>query len=65
MCPCKQGDQSVDGILFDCILLEQDRDKLKAVVKRPDIWPVSKDKLGIHYHKNVKEFTDNIPLNKE
>jgi hypothetical protein len=65
MCPCKQGDQSVDHILFDCILHAQDRDKLKAVVKRPDRWPVSKDKLGIKYHKNFKEFTDNLLLNKE
>jgi len=65
MCPCKQGDQSVDHILFDCILHKQERDKLKAVVKSPDSWPVSKDKLGIKYHKNFKDFTDNILLNKE
>jgi len=39
-CPCKQGDQSADHILFDCILHEQDRDTLKAVVKRPYSWPV-------------------------
>jgi hypothetical protein len=45
MCPCKQGDQSVDHVLFDCTLHEQERDKLKAVVKSPDSWPVSKDKL--------------------
>ena len=65
MCPCKQGDQSVDHILFNCILYEQDRDKLNAVVKRPDSWPVNKDKLGIRYYKNFEEFTDNILLNKE
>jgi pterin-4a-carbinolamine dehydratase len=65
MCHCKQGDQSVDHILFDCILHEQERDKLKAAVKRPDSWPVSKDKLGIKYHKNFKDFTNNILLNKE
>jgi pterin-4a-carbinolamine dehydratase len=65
MCPCKQGNQSADHILFDFILHEQDRDKLKAVLKRPDSWLVSKDKLGIKYHKNFKEFKDNILLNKE
>jgi len=65
MCPCKHGDQSVDHILFDCIHLEQERDKLKAVVKSPDSWPVSKDKFSIKYYKNFKDFTDNILLNKE
>jgi hypothetical protein len=54
MYPCKQGDQSVDHILFDCILHEQDKDKLKSVVKKPDSWPVSKDKLGIKYYKTFK-----------
>ena len=54
MCPCKQGDQSVDQILFDCILLELDRDKLKAVVKIPNSWPVSKDKLGIKCYKKLQ-----------
>jgi len=47
------------------MLHEQDRGKLKAVVKRPDSWPVSKDKLGKKYNKIFKEFTDNILLNKE
>jgi len=27
MCPCKKGDQTVDHILSDCTLLEQERDK--------------------------------------
>ena len=48
-----------------CILHEQERDKLKAVVKSPDSWPVSKDKFSIKYYKNFKDFTDNILLNKE
>jgi len=48
-----------------CILHEQERDKLKAAVKSPDSWPLSKDKLGIKYHKIFKDFMDNILLNKE
>jgi len=34
MCPFKKGGQTVDHILFNCTLLEQERDKLKAVVTR-------------------------------
>jgi hypothetical protein len=39
-CSCKEGDQSVDHILLDWKLLEQDR----AVVTKLEKWPVSKDK---------------------
>jgi len=49
MCPCKKGDQTVDHILFDCTFLEQERDKLKAVVTRTENWPVSYNKLSIKY----------------
>jgi len=45
MCPCKKGDQTVDHYLFDCTLLEQERDKLKAVVTRTENWPVSYNKV--------------------
>jgi hypothetical protein len=65
MCSCKQGEQSVEHILYDCRLHEHDRDRLKAVVIRSESWPVRKDILGIKYYKNFKEFTDNIILNKE
>jgi len=45
MCPCKKGDQTVDHILFECTLLEQERNKLKAVVTRTENWPLSYNKL--------------------
>jgi hypothetical protein len=64
-CPCKQDEQSVDRILYDCKLHDHERDKLKAAVIRPDSWPVSKIKLGAKYYKNFKDLTENILLNKE
>ena len=64
MCSCKKGEQSVDYILFHCKLLEHDRERLKAAVTRSENWPVSKDKLSIKYYKNLKEFTNNILLDK-
>jgi hypothetical protein len=65
MCSCKQGERSVEHILYDCKLHEHDRDRLKAAVIRSESWPVRKDTLGIKYYKTFKEFTDNIILNKE
>jgi hypothetical protein len=32
MCSCKSGEQTTDHILFDCELVEQERDRLKAAV---------------------------------
>ena len=61
MCSCKEGDQSEDYILFDCKLLEHDRDRLEAAVTRSEKWPVNKDTLSIEF---FKEFTNNIILDK-
>ena len=60
MCSCKSGEQTVDNILFDCKLLEQERDSLKAKILRTENCPVSKNK----YNKNLKKFTNNISFDK-
>ena len=36
MCSCENGEQSVDHILFDCKLLENDRVRLNAAVLRSE-----------------------------
>jgi len=58
MSPCKIGVQTVDQILFDCTLLEEEMDKIKAVVTRTENWPVSYNKLSIKYYKNFKGYID-------
>jgi hypothetical protein len=65
MCSCRHGEQTVEHILYGCKLHEHERDRLKASVIKSNSWPVSKDILGIKFYKNLKEFTDNILLNKE
>jgi hypothetical protein len=42
ICSCKRGEQTVDHVLYDCELLEEETDRLKAAVMRTDSWPVSK-----------------------
>jgi hypothetical protein len=37
-CSCKQGEQSVEHILYDCKLHEHDRDRLKSAVIRSESW---------------------------
>ena len=64
MCSCKRGEQTIDYILFDCELVEQERDKLKAAVLRSENWPVSEDILINKYSKNFKKFTDSLFFDK-
>ena len=45
MYPCKIGEQTTDHILYDCELVKQERDKVKAEILRSENWPVSKDTL--------------------
>ena len=64
-CPCRKGPQTVQHIIFDCPLLQKEREKPKAVVARTENWPVSCNKLGVQYHKKFKEYVDNIIWNEE
>jgi hypothetical protein len=59
MCSCEEGEQSVDHILYD-----NERDRLKAAARRPESWPISRNKLCTKYYKSFKEFTQNIELDK-
>jgi uncharacterized membrane protein YheB (UPF0754 family) len=61
---CKNGEQTVDHILFDCKLLEQERDSLKAAVLRSENWPVSKNKLITKFNKTFQQFTNSISFDK-
>ena len=64
MCSWDEGEQSVDHSLYECELLEHERDRLKAAVIRSEHWTVSKDKLSIQFYKNFKEFANSILLDK-
>jgi len=64
MCSCKRGDEAIDLLLFDCELVEQERDRLKATVLQSENWPVSKYLLINKYSKNFKKFTASLSLDK-
>ena len=55
MYPCKIGEQTTDHILYDCELVKQERDKVKAEILRSENWPVSKDILINKYTKILKK----------
>ena len=64
VCSCDEGDQSVDHIIYEWKLFDQERTKLKAMVERTNKWPVSSDKLSVQFYRHFKEFTDNISMDK-
>ena len=51
-CSYKRGEQTIDHILYDCELVEQERDRLKAAVLRSENWPMIKYILINKYSKN-------------
>ena len=52
MCPCKIADQKTYHILYDCDLVNQEKDKLKGEILRTENWPVSKYTLIKKIHQN-------------
>jgi hypothetical protein len=44
-CPCGDGDQTTDHIIYDCPRLKEERNKLRAAVNKTENWPVSKGEL--------------------
>lgn len=68
-CNCNKGEQTVDHIIYECELQEQERNKMKTVISKSNSkseqWPISKNKLVMEYYKEFKQFTDNIVLNEE
>jgi len=64
MCPWKTGKQTTDHILYDCELVKQERDKIKAGILRTENWSLSKDTL-INKHTNIfNKFVESISLEK-
>jgi hypothetical protein len=63
-CLCNKGEQTLDHVLYECDLVEQERERLKAAVLRTENWPISKEILMNKYSKTFKKFTDNITFDK-
>ena len=57
ICPCGTTDQTIDHLLFECELLNKERDNLISTVLKADIWPTSKDKL---IRKHFKTFANSL-----
>ena len=63
-CPCANGHQTMDHLLYDCIELSNERGKLMAHISKEDNWPVRKSELVNRYLKQVIHFINSIDNEK-
>jgi ribonuclease HI len=63
-CPCGTGDQTIDHLLFECKLLNEERNCLKQLILKTNDWPISKRDLIRKYFKEFTKFTNKIPFDE-
>ena len=64
ICPCGTKDQTIDNLLFECELLNIERDRLIFTVSKTDVWPVSKNELIRKHFKLFAKFTNGISFDR-
>jgi hypothetical protein len=63
-CPCGTEDQTVHHLLYECELLNKERDSLISTVLQTDVWPTSKGTLIRKHFKIFVKFTNEICFDK-
>ena len=51
---------TIDHLIYDCSILQDERDRLIGKISRHDNWPMNKRLLGNKYTKQFIHFTDTI-----
>jgi hypothetical protein len=64
-CPCGKGNQTTEHVLYDCGILQEDRERLLAAVAKTDNWPINTDKLIKKHYKALAKFTKQVDKRKE
>jgi len=60
VCPCANGNQTVEHIIYDCGKLNNERRKLITDISKEDHWPVGKIVLVNKYLKQITHFINSI-----
>jgi hypothetical protein len=63
-CPCANGHQTVDHLLYDCSELNDERGKLIVHISKEDNRPVRKNELLNKYLKQIIHFINCIDYEK-
>jgi len=63
-CPCANGNQTVDHLIYDCNKLHNERERLIAHISKEDNWPIRKSEILKKYLKHLIYFTNSIDYEK-
>jgi hypothetical protein len=63
-CVCQQGDQTADHPVYDCNLLETQREILRKNVTKKGQWPEDKHELTTHHLEPLLTYTESIDLDR-
>jgi hypothetical protein len=63
-CPCGGGSQTVDHLIFECTILQNERERLTGKISRHDNWLVNKSQLGNKHITHFIEFINTIEFTK-
>jgi hypothetical protein len=63
-CSCGTKDQTIDHLLYECELLNKERDSLISTVLQTDVWPINKETLIRKHFKIFVKFTNEISFDK-
>jgi hypothetical protein len=64
LCACQQGDKTTDNLLYDCKLLNNQREILKKNVTRDGQWPTDKHDLISKHNKPLLNYIESIDFDK-
>jgi hypothetical protein len=59
-CSCGTKKQTIDYLLYECKLLNKEKDSLISIVLQTDVWPISKETLIRKHFKIFVKFTNEI-----
>ena len=59
-CPCGNGDQTIEHLLYQCSILHTQRETLKRNFMKPGKWPANKHELISRYQKPFVQFINSI-----
>jgi hypothetical protein len=63
-CACGTEDHIIHHLLYECELLNKERDSLISTVLKTDVWPISKNTLIRKHFQIFVKFTNEISFDK-
>jgi hypothetical protein len=63
-CACGSSDQTIDHVLYECALINKDRDSLISTVVKTDVWPTGKKHLTRKHYQPFVKFINKISFDK-